>query len=154
VSIPANVKSIGIIIFYDCINLEKIIIDKNNEVYDSRENCNAIIETDINKLIVGCQNTIIPSSVTSIGKSAFIGCQNLKSVIISKELKSVGESAFENSGLETVYYTGTSSEWKKLTGLSKNKFNSATTYFYKETKPATLGYYWHYDTDGVIPVIW
>lgn len=45
--------------------------------YDSRENCNAIIETATNTLINGCKNTIIPNSVTTIGYGAFWGCSGL-----------------------------------------------------------------------------
>ena len=75
--IPASVESIGSLEFDGCISLESIIVDSNNTVYDSRENCNAIIETNSNTLVCGCKTTKIPNSVTSIGSSAFSLCISL-----------------------------------------------------------------------------
>jgi len=67
ITIPSGVTSIGGYAFCDCSNLESIKVDENNRVYDSRENCNAIIEKSSNKLVIGCKNTKVPSGVTSIG---------------------------------------------------------------------------------------
>ena len=75
----------------------------NNTTYDSRDNCNAIVETASNTLIAGCKNTIIPNSVTSIVKSAFRGCSGLTSVEIPNSVTSIGSSAFSGcSGLTSV----------------------------------------------------
>ena len=71
VKIPNSVISIGESAFIGLSNATSIEVESGNEFYDSRDNCNAIIETSTNTLIAGCQNTIIPSSVTSIGRSAF-----------------------------------------------------------------------------------
>lgn len=71
ITIPQNVASIGESAFNGCIGLESIIVEKGNTTYDSRDNCNAIIETKTNTLIAGCGKTVIPNSVTSIGKFAF-----------------------------------------------------------------------------------
>lgn len=76
-NIPKSVDSIGQYTFYNYPNMTSIIVSEDNEVYDSRNGCNAIIETDTNTLIAGCMNTIIPNSVTSIGNSAFSGCSGL-----------------------------------------------------------------------------
>ena len=65
--ITYSVTSIGGSAFEGCKSLTNITVDENNTKYDSRNGCNAIIETASNTLIVGCQNTIIPNSVTSIG---------------------------------------------------------------------------------------
>jgi hypothetical protein len=67
------VTSIGDMAFPDCTGLNSITVEKGNTKYDSRDNCNAIIETNTNKLIAGCKNTTIPNSVTSIGERAFYG---------------------------------------------------------------------------------
>ena len=72
----------------------------NNTTFDSRENCNAIIESATNTLIVGCKNTIIPNSVTAIGLEAFRDCSNLSSISIPNSVTTIGIAAFEGcSGL-------------------------------------------------------
>ena len=94
VTIPNSVTTIGEEVFGNCSRLNSVIVDKNNGTYDSRDNCNAIIKTSTNKLIVGCKNTTIPNSVTSIGDRAFYGCSELTSVTIPNSVTSIGESAF------------------------------------------------------------
>ena len=66
-NIPSSVTTIGDQAFRGCYNLSSISVQNGNTIYDSRNNCNAIIETSSNKLILGCKNTIIPSTVTEIG---------------------------------------------------------------------------------------
>lgn len=94
VTIPKSVTSIDVEIFKNCPSLTSIVIDKDNPVYDSRENCNAIIETAYNTLYQGCTNTIIPSSVTKIGPRAFLQCAGLTSVTIPNNVEYIDESAF------------------------------------------------------------
>ncbi len=117
ITIPKNVTNIGYAPFNSCSFLTTIYVDPENRVYDSRNNCNAIIETASNSLIQGCSTTVIPASVTAIqegafsfrneltsitipegvtviGNDVFRGCQNLTSVILPEGLKSIGNSAF------------------------------------------------------------
>ena len=77
VYIPSSVTGIHINPFFGCSGLEQIIVDTANPNYDSREGCNAIIETNTNKLIAGCKNSIIFDGVTIIGYGAFFGCSGL-----------------------------------------------------------------------------
>lgn len=84
-------------------NPTRIEIEPGNPVYDSRENCNAIIVTATNTLIVGRQGSVIPSSVTLIADNAFKSCKGLKSIVIPEGVKSIGKSAFEGcSGLTAI----------------------------------------------------
>ena len=103
VTIPNSVTSIDNNVFSGCSGLISIIVDGENPKYDSRNNCNAIIETETNTLITGCMNTIIPNSVTSIGGGAFSGCNGLTSVTIPNSVTTIEQSAFEScSGLTSV----------------------------------------------------
>ena len=103
VTIPNSVTSIGRGVFAGCTGLESIIVDEGNTTYDSREDCNAIIETATKTLIIGCKNTIIPNSVTSIGEYAFYKCTGLTSITIPNSVTSIGRYAFEDcTGLTSI----------------------------------------------------
>ena len=103
VTIPNSVTSILGNAFSGCSGLESIVVESGNSKYDSRDNCNAIIETATNTLLAGCKNTTIPNSVTSIGYRAFRGCSGLTSVTIPNSVSSIGDFAFSGcSGLTSV----------------------------------------------------
>ena len=103
VTIPASVTSIGGNVFYICSGLTSIIVEEGNTAYDSRDNCNAIIETASNTLIAGCKNTTIPNSVSSIGNGAFCGCSGLTSITIPNSVTLINFLAFSScSGLTSV----------------------------------------------------
>lgn len=94
VTIGNNVKRIGDGAFGFCTELTSIIVEKENSVYDSRNECNAIIETETNTLIFGCKDTTIPNSVTSIGNFAFNNCTGLTSITIPNSVTSIGDCVF------------------------------------------------------------
>lgn len=125
ITIPSTVTEIGPYPFGYNIGLNNITVDLNNVYYDSRNNCNCIIETSTNKLIQGCNNSVIPSTVTSIGSRAFegcvyltsitipygvteipdrcfAGCYDLTSITIPSSVTEIGEEAFSSSGLTSV----------------------------------------------------
>ena len=81
--------------------LASITVDSNNSVYDSRDNCNAIIETSSNTLIQGSQSTIIPNSVTAIGTGTFYGIK-LTNMTIPNSVIKIGSSAFAYSQLKSI----------------------------------------------------
>ena len=109
ITIGNSVTSIPDDTFIYCSNITNININSGNTVYDSRNNCNAIIETSTNKLVHGCKTTIIPDSVTSIGNTAFYYCSGLTSVTIPDSVTSIGSNAFNySSGLTRITSLATS----------------------------------------------
>jgi len=103
ITIPNSVTSIGNYAFSYCSGLTSVSVENGNTVYDSRDNCNAIIETATNTLLYGCNITIIPNSVTSIGNWAFSGCSGLTSITIPNNVTSIGNGAFSYcSGLTSI----------------------------------------------------
>ncbi len=95
IEIPNGVTSITSgYLFVGCDNLASITVAEGNTVYDSRDNCNAIIKTADNSLIRGCKNTKIPNSVTNIGENAFYGCNGLTSIEIPDSVTNIEDSAF------------------------------------------------------------
>ena len=103
IKIPSSVTSIGNSAFYGCSGLTSIVVEADNTVYDSRDDCNAIIKKETNTLIHGCKNTKIPSSVTRIGERAFWDCSELTSIEIPSSVTSIGYGAFDGcSGLTSI----------------------------------------------------
>ena len=105
VTIPNSVTDIGIRSFQYCSGLESIVVESGNPVYDSRENCNAIIKTADNCLVVGCKTTVIPNSVTSIGDDAFFGCRDLTTITIPNSVTSIGYCSFASQVSASSYLT-------------------------------------------------
>ncbi|HBL40068.1 MAG TPA: hypothetical protein DDY98_00240 [Ruminococcaceae bacterium] len=95
ITIPRSVTNIDFNRFGECWALTSLVVDPENTVYDSRNNCNAIIETESNTLLFGCNSTIIPDSITSIADSAFICCEGLTSVTIPNGVVSIEDGAFQ-----------------------------------------------------------
>ena len=113
--IPDSVTSIGIGAFGGCASLQYLSIPKSviclngNPFYNmnGKLEClspNFIYEDDVlfNKdksIIISFRNQsvesyVIPSSVTSIGNSAFSYCSSLSEVVIPSSVNSIGNSAF------------------------------------------------------------
>ena len=100
VEIGSNVAVIGSDysrnVFSGCSGLKKIVVDSDNVIYDSRNNCNAIIETMTNTLIVGCKKTIFPDNVMmSIANNAFSDCSGLTSIVIPNNVVNIATEAFK-----------------------------------------------------------
>ena len=94
ITINALTSSIDTTAFKMCANIESINVHPDNKIYDSRDNCNAIIETASNTLIKGCNNSFIPDTVTQIGDMAFFRCIHLAEISIPNTVTKIGEWAF------------------------------------------------------------
>jgi len=137
-TIPNSVNSIAYDAFFGCVGLTSFVIDKGNTMYDSRDNCNAIIETGSNTLIWGCSNTIIPNSVTSIGNYAFQVCEGLTSVNIPEGVTSIGEGAFDRcSNLKIVSIPRSVTYIGSCAFAFSEGFSLTDFYCYAENVPET-----------------
>ena len=124
IEIPASVTSIAYDAFSKCQGLASITVANGNEVYESPDNCNAIIDKDSKALIIGCQNTIIPNTVESIGPSAFQDCPDLTSIEIPASVTEIGSGAFNNcSSLETVTFA----EGSQLSEIGESAFQDCSS---------------------------
>ena len=118
IAIPSTVKSIAASAFWSCSSLTSITVDPANTVYDSRENCNALIKTNTNTLQLGIITTVIPETVSTIGPSAFYGNARLQTIDIPEGVQAIEGSAFSGcTALTTVSLPST------LTSIGNSAFN-------------------------------
>ena len=120
IEIPASVEQIDDS-FAECGNLKSIVVSDGNKFYDSRENCNALIETATGTLLLGCSNTVIPNSISSIGFCAFYGCYNLTGITIPENITSIDIGAFQGcTGLVSMVLPNS------ITKIEENVFSMCT----------------------------
>ena len=123
IAIPGSVTSIGDEAFVGCSSLTSIKVAENNQIYDSRNDCNAIIETETNTLIKGCKNTKIPKGITNIGDEAFSGCSSLTSIEIPDSVTSIGGGAFSGcSSLMSINIP------EGITSIGNNAFSGCSSF--------------------------
>ena len=121
VDLPSTVKSIAATSFQGCPSIEAITVAPGNTVYDSREGCNAVVNTANNQIVLGCQNTTFPETVTAIGSCAFLGCKKLTAINLPEGITGIGSSAFSGcTNLTTAVLPAT------LTSLGNSAFYGCT----------------------------
>ena len=98
--IPRSVEHIGEMAFEPHLYIEGFVVDEANTVYDSREGCNAIIETATRTLLCGCKNSVVPHGVVRIAPAAFIGAPGPEHLDIPSTVKEIGSKAFFHSGVK------------------------------------------------------
>ncbi len=89
--IPKSVTDIDSNPFISCKGLSSLRVEEGNKVFDSRNNCNAIIRSE--SLIAGCLNTTIPEGITAIGGNAFYGL-DIESISLPNSVITIGDNAF------------------------------------------------------------
>ena len=94
INLPSSVETIGHEAFRHCPSLATIIVDKDNKTFDSRDNCNAIIRTADNELVLGCKTTVIPNTVISLGEAAFMGCDEMATIKIPNSVTTIRRTVF------------------------------------------------------------
>ncbi len=173
VVIPDSVTSIGDRAFNHCRSLNMVEIGngvtsigwqafagcENLTIVEIGDSVNSIGESAFG----GCTNissVVIPDSVTSIGDRAFENCESLNSVVIGEGVTSIGDFAFNScKNPISVYYKGTSQEWKTIIIGGHSLSNDIINCYSEEEPNYDKGYiwmpdgFWHYDSDGKI-VIW
>ena len=125
ITIPKNCETIGNHAFYYCSGLEEISVADGNQVFDSRGDCKALIDSQSNTLLLGGKNSVVPDGVTAIAEYAFAytgitemtipdsvirideyafcACKQLKSVVLPANITSIEKDTFRDcSSLETV----------------------------------------------------
>ena len=140
--------------FDGCSGLGSISVMDDNPVYDSRNNCNAIIETATNTLVVGCNKTIFPESVTTIGEYAFSGILTCSTFVIPEGITSIGKYAFWNCpNLKTVVIPSTITRMGEWAFGSLSNLNSVFCFCTSVPEPIENSSYWDYNKDGFLYVL-
>lgn len=130
--------------FANCYALESLEISTRHPKYDSRDNCNAVIEKATNTLVFGIKTTVIPESVTKIGNYAFNkntqltsinipssvkelglyvfnGCSNLATVSFNEGLTIIGDSSFVGTAIQSITFPNS------LISIGFTAFNGVTS---------------------------
>ena len=93
-NIPKNVEYLGKDLLVSCSSIKSLSVEEGNKYYDSRDNCNAIIQKEGNVLLYGSASTVIPNTVDTIADNAFYLCLGLTEIYIPEGVKKIGRSAF------------------------------------------------------------
>jgi len=107
------------------------------------------------------QGSYIPSSLKQIKYTgqyifdgAFQDAVNVERIILTTNLKYVGEAAFVGTSLKGLYYEGTYEQYS-ATDNNSTELISTRPCYYSETKPKeNADRFYYYDTDGVTPIMW
>ena len=139
VTIPSSVTSIGAKAFQSCSGLTSVTVDAANANYSSID---GVVFNKNQTTLELCPpgkaaaSYTIPSSVTSIGASAFYGCSGLTSVTIPSSVTSLGTSAFYGcTGLTSVTADAANAKYSSIDGVLLSK-TQTTLVLYPPDKPA------------------
>lgn len=126
--IPKEATKVNPLAFYNCKDIEHIVVEEGNEAYDSRNECKAIVETESNTLLKGCKNSFVPSDVTAIADYAFLNCDGLTSVTLGSGIQQIGQEAFYGCKLRNVLVKNTTPPTASGSSFSAQTFYHTTLY--------------------------
>lgn len=154
-------------------NIEYINVEEGNTMFDSRNNCNALIYTEENCIIHFSKNTVIPEGIKGITTSdasmtpetiivpnsvetvgCFFACHNLKVMDIGTGCTKIdSEYAFEQSGLEKLIIRATNPPQAK-TSIFAGLGNQFKIYVPDESLEAykTAPHPWSTNKDVIFPI--
>ena len=96
----------------------------------------------------------LPTALASIEVEAFLDCDRLYLITIPSSVTAIRENAFYGcSSLTDIYYSGSASDWSRITIDSSDSINVSNVYYYSEERPTTPGKYWHYEYE-IYPTPW
>ena len=121
--IPKSVSNINNNAFVGCTGISRISVSSENETYDSRDNCNAVITTKTDTLMLGCKSTTIPTSVKIIGFYAFKDCVGLTELVLPDNIEEIKNEAFAGcTGLTSASIS------KSVTKIGRSPFSGCSLY--------------------------
>ena len=144
--LPDGLLKIGSQAFAKCINLNTVTMPDSVTTIEASafNNCSTLkaikLPACLTELKRGAFSACkilteitIPSGLETVGEYAFSACTSLKTVTIPDSVKEVGAFAFAFcSALTTVNYTGSASQWEKITIGGDNSYLINATVFYGE----------------------
>lgn len=165
ITIPEGVTELEEETFYSCSNLTKVNLPDSLRVIG----VGAFHQTGITHIDLPAglttiergaflssmlQNIELPDDMTTLNEQALNGAYNLEYVVLPAGMREIGDAAFDNTALKTVYYKGTAEQYASIDiGEDNQPLNDATVYYYSAEKPSADGNFWHYNADGE-PEIW
>ena len=115
-TVPASVTYIGERIFVGCSSLASLKVEEGNAVYDSRNDCNAIIKTESDELLAASLNTVIPEGIKKIYDSVFSGRKDLIHVVLPEGLETLGNWVFSGcTNLQSLSFPSTMKDYGEYT---------------------------------------
>lgn len=152
VIIPDSVTSIGACAFSNCVKLESVVIGSGvlSIGFRAFAECESLKNLSLPENLIelgfscfsssGITRIVIPSSVTTIPKSCFDNCQNLKKVVIPEGVTSIEDEAFSrcNKLTELIIPNSVSVVDNFLTCLNCNLVFLGTDTRWRKNRPYSI----------------
>lgn len=138
ITIPSTLTTFGLHPFVDCVNMTKVTILSNSvvsAVYTKESNLSHVFGKQVTEIVLG-------EGVTAIGEYAFNGFVNLQKVTIPSSVESIGNSAFGECVLKDVNINSNSiigAKYSKYSGTLAGIFGDAVENYYLGDDVTTIG---------------